>query len=146
MSQLKFGLKIWNNILIGGGRAPWAYPLATPLLKTSKNFPERKNQASYADFAQSCRNYAGNRKNPDCYRLSSQVLLHPKLRFLDFLGLKTFLVLRPQFFKSLRPSKVKTKTDRPRSRPRPQLRPRLVLRTTSLVEVRWQINEYLRPI
>jgi len=38
--------------------------------KTSKNIPLRKNQASYA----------GNRKKPAYYRLSSQVLLHPKIR------------------------------------------------------------------
>jgi len=48
-------------------------------------------------------------------RLSSQVLLHPKLGFWDLLGLKkvlkTFLVLRLKFFKSLRPSKAKTKQD-----------------------------------
>jgi len=71
--------------------------------------------------------HAGDRKKPDYYRLSSLILLHPKLGslrteillrpklgFQDFSGLKkglkTFLVLRLQFFKSLRPSKVKTKT------------------------------------
>jgi len=81
MSQLKFSLKIWNNILIGGrtqgpmGPSP-GYALAQDL----KKLPDRKSQDSYADFAQSCRNYAGNWKNPDYYRLSSQVLLHPKLR------------------------------------------------------------------
>jgi len=32
VSQPKISLKIWNNISIGrGARAPWAYPLATPL-------------------------------------------------------------------------------------------------------------------
>jgi len=48
-----------------------------PFPKTSKNFPDRKNQASYAGFA--C--HAGNQKKPDYYLLSSQVLLHPKLGY-----------------------------------------------------------------
>jgi len=50
--------------------------------RPQKTFPYRKNQASdvsYAGFAQSCRNYAGNRKKSAYYWLSSQVLLHPKL-------------------------------------------------------------------
>jgi len=55
--------------------------------RPQKTFPYRKNQASdasYAGFAQSCWNYAGNRKkNSAYYRLSSQVLLHPKLGFKD---------------------------------------------------------------
>jgi len=40
-------------ILIGGmeGRAPWL----RPCLKPQKKFPDRKNQASYAGFAQSWR-------------------------------------------------------------------------------------------
>jgi len=60
MSQLKFSLKIWNNIVIGGGLGPCpGYTLAQDL---KKRFLTEKNQASYADFAQSCRNYAGNRK------------------------------------------------------------------------------------
>jgi len=52
------------------------YALAQSLKKRSLT---EKNQASYVGFAQSCRNYAGNRKKIDCYMLSSQVLLHPKL-------------------------------------------------------------------
>jgi len=55
------------------------YALAQDLKERSLT---EKNQASYADFAQSCRNYADNRKKkPDYYRLSSEVLLHPKLGF-----------------------------------------------------------------
>jgi len=49
MFQLKFSLKICNNILIGGG-------------PSKKRSLTEKNQSSYADFARSCRNYAGNRK------------------------------------------------------------------------------------
>jgi len=41
--------------------------------RPQKMFPNRKNQASYAGFDQSCR------KKPAYYRFSSQVLLHPKL-------------------------------------------------------------------
>jgi len=96
------------------------------------------------------------------YRLSSQVLLHPKLGSLDlkfgfkrflvvqnFLnlvsskirilrsfrsmkGLKTFLVLRPQFFKTSRPSKSKNKTKILENDLRPVLRSSPVLKTTSL--------------
>jgi len=39
-----------------------------------------KNQSSYAAFDQSCQNYAGKRKKPAYYRLSSKVSLHLKLR------------------------------------------------------------------
>jgi len=55
---------------------PPGYALAQDLKKRSL---KEKNQASYAGFAQSCRNYAGNRKKTDYYQLSSQVLLQPKL-------------------------------------------------------------------
>jgi len=63
-------------------------------------------------------------------------------------GFKTFLVLRPQFFKSLRPSKVKTRPRPlwPKPRPRPQkmvLRPRPILRTTSL---HWLYNYMTKAI
>jgi len=34
-----------------GGQAPWLRPCPRP----QKTFPDRKNQASYAGFAQSCR-------------------------------------------------------------------------------------------
>jgi len=50
-----------------------------PCPRLQKTFPDRKNQASYADFAQAWRNYASYRKNPDYYQLSIQVLLHPNL-------------------------------------------------------------------
>jgi len=51
MSQLKFSLKIWNNILIGGRRAPWAHLLATPLLpKVSKNVPWQKKSGQLCQF------------------------------------------------------------------------------------------------
>jgi len=60
MYQLKFSLKSEINILIGEpgplGPTP-GYALAQDLKKT---FPDRKNQASYVDFAQSFLNYAGN--------------------------------------------------------------------------------------
>jgi len=58
---------------------PWLRPCPRP----QKTFPYRKKQAGYADFAQSCRNYARNRKNSDYYQLFSQVLLHPKLGCLE---------------------------------------------------------------
>jgi len=65
MSQLKFSLKSWKNILIEGRRAPWAHSLAYTLAQDlKKRYLTEKNQASYADFSQSCRNYAGNRKKP----------------------------------------------------------------------------------
>jgi len=50
--------------------------------RPQKTFPYRKiqyNDASYARFAQSGRNYSGNRKKPAYYRLSSQAVLNPKL-------------------------------------------------------------------
>jgi len=79
MSQLKFSLKSESTFWLEGdgprGPISWLRPCPRP----QKTFPDRTNQASYADFAQSCRNYAGNRKPPDYYRLSSQGLLHPKL-------------------------------------------------------------------
>jgi len=62
------------------GRAPWSHPPGYALVQyLKKRFLTEKNQASYTDFAQSCRNYIGNRKNLDYYWLFSQVLLHPKL-------------------------------------------------------------------
>jgi len=54
-------------------------PPGNALAQDLKKVPDGKYQASYAGFSQSCRNYAGNRKKPDYYRLSSQLLLHPKL-------------------------------------------------------------------
>jgi len=42
---------MWNNISIGKGPGLPGYVLAQDLKK--KTFPDRKNQASYAGFAQS---------------------------------------------------------------------------------------------
>jgi len=47
--------------------------------RPQKNVSLQKKSGQLCQFFQSCRNYAGNRKKPTCYRLSSQVLLHPKL-------------------------------------------------------------------
>jgi len=47
MSQLKFILKIGNNILIGGGGPPGPIPWLRPYRRPQKTFPDRKNQASY---------------------------------------------------------------------------------------------------
>jgi len=48
--------------IVWGVRAPWATPWLNSCPRLQKTFPDRKNQASYAGFAQSCRNNAGNRK------------------------------------------------------------------------------------
>jgi len=64
---------------LGGPRTPEPTPWLRPCLRPEKPFPDEKNQVSYAGFAQSCWNYAGNQKKPDYYWLSSQVLLHPEL-------------------------------------------------------------------
>jgi len=52
MSQLKFSLKIWNNILNGVGPRPLDSPPGYALAQDlKKRFLKEKNQASYADFA-----------------------------------------------------------------------------------------------
>jgi len=104
----------WRLTGAGGGKPHVTIPWLRPCPRPQKTFPGRKNQASYADFAQSCRNYAGIQKK-------TLIIIGFLVKFCfvqnyDFKifnskkGLKTFLVLRPQFFKSLRPSKVKTKS------------------------------------
>jgi len=69
--------------LIGGGEdgplgpSP-GYALAQDLKKRSLT---EKISPVMPILPQSFRNYGGNQKNPDYYWLSSQVLLHPKLKF-----------------------------------------------------------------
>jgi len=50
-----------------------------PCSRRLKTFPDRKNQASYADFPIHAGIILVTEKNPDYYLLSSQVLLYPKL-------------------------------------------------------------------
>jgi len=74
-----------NNVMLSDVARPLSYKTRTTYFfktktdffkdhqiinpRPQKTFPDRKNQA----------NHAGNRKKPAYYRLSSQVLLHPKL-------------------------------------------------------------------
>jgi len=62
----------WREDLGPPGPIPWLCPCPRP-----QKTPWQKKSG------QLCRNYASNRKDPDYYWLSSQVLLHSKLGSYD---------------------------------------------------------------
>jgi len=79
MSRLKFSLKIWNNILIRGAWAPLGPP---PGYALAQDLKKRSLTEKISPIILVLPSHASNRKKPDYYWLSSQVLLHPKLRIL----------------------------------------------------------------